>query len=137
MVIDTSALIAILLHEPEGAPLARAIAAAPRRLLSALSLLEAGIVIEAKKGEEGARQLDLLIHRAGIEVVAMNGEQAELARTAWRRYGKGRHPAGLNLGDCCAYALSRHSGEPLLFRGEDFPHTDVTAVAWQGRDGGG
>ena len=133
--IDTSALIAILLHEPEGAPLARAIAAAPRRLLSALSLLEAGIVIEAKKGEEGARQLDLLIHRAEIEVVAMNGEQAELARTAWRRYGKGRHPARLNLGDCCAYALSRYSGEALLFKGEDFAHTDVAVVAWEGFDG--
>ncbi|GAB6042598.1 type II toxin-antitoxin system VapC family toxin [Endothiovibrio diazotrophicus] len=134
MVIDTSALIAILLHEPEGALLARAIAAAPRRLLSALSLLEAGIVIETKKGEEGARQLDLLIHRAGIEVIAMNGEQAGLARIAWRRYGKGRHPARLNLGDCCAYALSRHSGEPLLFKGDDFPHTDVQMVPWQAQD---
>ncbi|GAB6040779.1 type II toxin-antitoxin system VapC family toxin [Endothiovibrio diazotrophicus] len=134
MVIDTSALIAILLHEPDAAPLARTIAAAPKRLLGALSLLEAGIVIEAKKGEEGARQLDLLIHRAGIEVIAMNDEQAELARIAWRRYGKGRHPARLNLGDCCAYALSRHSGEPLLFKGDDFPHTDVQAVAWHTDD---
>lgn len=125
MIIDTSALIAILLGEPEAERLARAVSAAPNAAISAFTALEAGIVIEAKKGEAGGRELDLLLHRAGIEVVSMDAEQSELARIAWRTYGKGRHPAGLNIGDCCAYALSRYTGEPLLFVGDDFSRTDI------------
>jgi ribonuclease VapC len=125
MVIDTSALIAILFGEPEALSLARAVADESRKLISAFNALETGIVIEARKGEAGGRELDLLLHRAQIEIVAMNADQAELARTAWRKYGKGNHPAGLNIGDCCAYALAKYSGEPLLFKGTDFSQTDI------------
>ena len=128
MVIDTSALMAILLGEPESEILAQAIAADPKRLLSAFTMLEAGIVIEVKKGEAGGRELDLLLHRTRIEVVPMNADQVEVARSAWRMYGKGRHPAGLNIGDCCSYALAKFSGELLLFKGDDFSKTDIPAV---------
>ena len=128
MVIDTSALVAILLGEPETETLARAIAADPKRLLSAVSAFEAYIVITAKKGEAGSRELDLLLHRSAIETVALGAPQVELARKGWLRYGKGRHPAGLDLGDCCAYALAMHAGEPLLFIGDDFTKTDVRPV---------
>lgn len=125
MVLDTSALMAILLGEPEAKALSEAIAADAKRLLSAFSALETAIVIEAKRGEAGSRELDLLIHKAKIEVVPLNAEQSELARKAWRLYGKGHHEAGLNIGDCCSYALSKYSGEPLLFKGEDFSRTDI------------
>ncbi|MCP4682185.1 MAG: type II toxin-antitoxin system VapC family toxin [Desulfobacterales bacterium] len=130
MVIDTSALIAILLGEPEAEALARAIAGDPKRLISAFTALEAAIVIEAKKGEAGGRELDLLLHHAVIEIVSMNPDQHQIARLAWRTYGKGRHSAGLNIGDCCAYALARYSGEPLLFKGDDFAKTDISSVQY-------
>lgn len=129
MVLDTSALLAILLDEPDAPAIAEAIADDPRRLASAFTALETSIVIEAKKGEEGGREFDLLAVRTGLDVVAMDAGQVELARAAWRRYGKGRHPAGLNIGDCCSYALSRLTGEPLLFKGDDFARTDVHRVA--------
>lgn len=125
MVIDTSALIAILLGEPEAKAFSKAIANAPKRLVSAFSALETSIVIESKKGEPGGRELDLLLHKARIEIVPTTEEQFELARRAWRDFGKGHHPAGLNIGDCCSYALSKYSGEPLLFKGDDFSKTDV------------
>ena len=128
MVVDTSALIAILFGEPEALYFTRSIADASRRLISAFNALETGIVVEARKGEAGGRELDLLIHRAQIEIVAMNDDQTELARGAWRRYGKGNYPAGLNIGDCCAYALAKYSGEPLLFKGNDFRQTDIQAA---------
>ena len=134
MVIDTSALIAILLGESDAEAFAIAIAADPKRLLSAFSALEVSIVIEAKKGEPGGRELDLLLHRSKIVTVAMDPEQSELARIAWRTFGKGRHPAGLNIGDCCSYALSKSSGEPLLFKGNDFSKTDLKTVNLE-RDG--
>jgi ribonuclease VapC len=128
MVIDTSTLIAILLNEAETEAFAKAIAADPKRLISAFNLLEAAIAIEAKKGEAGGIELDLLLHRARIEIVAISAEQIELARTAWRLYGKENHPAGLNIGDCCAYALAKYSGEPLLFKGGDFALTDIASA---------
>jgi ribonuclease VapC len=128
MVIDTSALIAILFGEPEALSFSRAVADESRKLISAFNALETGIVVEARKGEAGGRELDLLLHRAQIEIVAMNADQAELARAAWRKYGKGNHPAGLNIGDCCAYALAKYSGEPLLFKGNDFGQTDIRAA---------
>src|SRR3990167_7224149 len=106
MIIDSSALIAILLGEPDAAAYAQAIANDPKRLISAFSALETAIVIEAKKGEIGGRELDLLLHRAHIDSVSMTSEQTDIARTAWRTYGKGRHPAALNIGDCCAYIKS-------------------------------
>lgn len=129
MVIDTTALVAILFDEPERQSLAEAIAADPRRLVSAASVLEASIVVEARRGEVAGRELDLLLHRIGATVVAVDAAQVEIARTAWRTYGKGRHPAALNHGDCFAYALARHEGEPLLFTGHDFARTDIVAVA--------
>lgn len=130
MVIDTSALVAILLGEAETELFALAIAADSKRLISAFTALETGIVIEAKKGESGGRELDLLLHHARIEIVPVTAEQVEIARSAWRKYGKGRHPAGLNIGDCCSYALAKCAGEPLLFKGNDFSHTDVKATCW-------
>jgi len=125
MVIDTSALLAVLLGEPEAPAIAQAIAAAPRRLLSAFTALETSVVVEAKKGEHGGREFDLLVYKAGLDIVPMDSGQAELARSAWRKYGKGRHPAGLNAGDCCSYALARYTGEHLLYKGDDFAKTDV------------
>ena len=128
MVIHTSALIAILFGEPEAISFSRAVADESRKLISAFNALETGIVVEAKKGEAGGRELDLLLHRAQIEIVAMNADQAELARAAWRKYGKGNHPAGLNIGDCCAFALAKYSGETLLYKGNDFRQTDIQSA---------
>ncbi len=130
MVIDTSALVAILLGESEAEPFALVIAGDPKRLISTFTALETAIVIEAKKGESGGRELDLLLHQARIKMAPMTAEQFEIARSAWRRYGKGRHPAGLNIGDCCSYALARCAGEPLLFKGDDFSQTDINTVHW-------
>ena len=128
MVIDTSSLVAVLLGEPEAPRLAQAIEAASPRLLSAASLLEASIVIESRKGEAGGRELDLLLYRAAIEIVPVDHDQAEVARVAWRRFGKGRHPAALNYGDCFAYALARCRNLPLLYCGNDFASTDIARV---------
>jgi ribonuclease VapC len=128
MVIDSSVLISILLGEAETIAFSKAIASDPKRLVSVFSVLEASIVIEAKKGEAGGRELDLLLHRAQIQPVDLSEEQMELARLAWKEYGKGRHPAGLDIGDCCSYALSKYSGEPLLFKGEAFRKTDIKWV---------
>ena len=128
MVIDTSAVLAILFEEPESPTIRQAIEDDPIRLMSSGSFLETSIVIEARFGEHGGRELDLLLHTAQIEVVSVDRDQAEVAREGYRRYGKGRHPAGLNFGDCFAYALSRCTGEKLLFKGDDFSRTDVEAV---------
>jgi ribonuclease VapC len=128
MVFDTSALLAVLMNEPESNAFAVAIEADPVRLLSAANLVETSIVIEARVGEAGGRELDLLLHKAAVEIVPVDGDQAELAREAYRRFGKGRHPAGLNYGDCFAYALAQSTGEPLLCKGDDFTKTDLTIV---------
>jgi len=128
MVIDISAVIAILLNEPEAPRLAEIIEGARPRLMSAASLLEASMVIETRKGEAGGRELDLFIYRTGIEIVAVTADQAEIARIAWRCYGKGRHPAGLNYGDCFAYALAKISGAPLLYKGAEFGQTDILGL---------
>ena len=128
MVVDTSALIAILFGEPETESFVQALTDDPKKMISAFNALESAIVIEAKKGEAGGRELDLLLHRARIEIVALNVDQVEIALTTWRKYGKGKHPAGLNIGDCCAYALAKYSGEPLLFKGKDFSQTDIRSV---------
>lgn len=125
MVIDSSALLAILFSEPEAEPFARAIAGDPRRLMSAVSALETAIVVHARKGPAGVREFDLLLHAAGVKVVSFDSEQTLLARAAYEKYGKGHHPAALNLGDCCSYALAVSSGQPLLFKGRDFSQTDV------------
>ena len=128
MVLDTSALLAVLLNEPDAPALRLAIEADPVRLVSAATLVETGIVIEARVGDAGGRELDFLVHKASIEIVPVDAEHAELARHAYRQFGKGHHAAGLNYGDCCSYALAQIAGEPLLFKGNDFRHTDVTPV---------
>src|SRR6202789_3027772 len=123
MVLDTSSIVAILCGEPECERFIQLISQDSKRLISAGTILELMIVIEARKGEVGGRELDLFLHRAKIDIVPFDSEQAELARTAWRHFGKSNHPAGLNFGDCFAYALSKTSGEPLLFKGHDFDQT--------------
>ena len=125
MVIDSSALIAILLQEPERGPFIDAISTADRCLLSTANYVETTLVIESRLGEEGGRELELLIAKAQIELVPISAEMAEVARTAWRKYGKGRHPASLNFGDCFSYALAKISGNSLLFKGNDFSQTDL------------
>ncbi|MGB6679509.1 MAG: type II toxin-antitoxin system VapC family toxin [Terriglobales bacterium] len=125
MVIDTSALVAIFLAEPERRRFLDLILKAGTRLISAANALETGIVLEARRGEAAGREFDLFLVRANLEVVSVDNEQVEVARTAWRRYGKGRHSAGLNFGDCFAYALAKCSGEALLAKGSDFAQTDV------------
>ncbi len=126
MVFDSSALLALLLNQPEAEDLRLAVEEDATRLVSAATLLETAIVIEAMKGESGGRELDLLIHKAGVEVVPVDADQVAEARRAYRRFGKGRHPAGLNFGDVFAYALTRTSGEALLFKRDDFSKTDVS-----------
>jgi ribonuclease VapC len=126
MVIDTSALAAIFFHEPERPTFLEAIVGAENRLLSAASVLEAGMVLEGRQGEAAGREFDLFVIRARLQIVA---EQAELARSAWRRYGKGRHAAGLNYGDCFSYALAKATGESLLAKGREFSLTDIPLFA--------
>lgn len=125
MVIDTSALAAIFFHEPERDAFRNAIVAASSRLISAATLLEAGMVIEGRRGGGAGREFDLFVVRTLIKIVPVDAELADLARSAWRKYGKGRHPAGLNFSDCFSYALAKSSGEPLLAKGGDFARTDV------------
>jgi ribonuclease VapC len=129
MVLDTSAIVAILLDEPERSAFDRRIENDPKRLVSAASRVEATLVIEGRKGEAGRARLDRFFRLTGAEVVPVTLEQVEIACAAFRDYGKGRHPAGLNLGDVFAYALAKAKGEPLLFKGADFAKTDIARVA--------
>jgi ribonuclease VapC len=133
MVIDSSAILAILQNEPERRSFNEAIQFAAFRRLSAASLLELSIVLEARFGADGQGDLDLFVAAAEIEVVSFDRDQAELARMAWRRFGKGRHRAGLNLGDCFSYALAKSLAAPLLYRGDDFIHTDLAPAMETGR----
>ena len=128
MVLDSSAILAILLNGPDAPALRALFDNEEVRLMSAATLLEVALVIESRKGDAGGVQLDLLIGKAGIEIVPVDADQIEEARRAWRRFGRGRHEAALNYGDLFAYALSRTSGEPLLFKGDDFRRTDVARV---------
>ena len=128
MVLDTSAIAAILFAEDEAERFPEAIVDDPLRLISAGTALECSLVIESKLGEAGGRELDLLLLRSGIGIIPFNAEQLTVARQAFRRFGKGQHVAGLNYGDCFSYALSMTSGEPLLFKGGDFANTDIRAA---------
>lgn len=128
MVIDTSALVAILLDEPERRRFNELIESAPQRRISAATLVEISIVIESRYGAEGIRDLDLLLSTAMIDTVPVDTSQASAARQAFRCFGKGRHPAALNFGDCFSYALARVLDEPLLFKGEDFLRTDILSA---------
>lgn len=125
MVLDTSALLALLLDEPEAESFRAALEDDEVRLVSAATLLETATVIEARKGEAGGRELDILLHKAGMTVVASDAEQVAVARRAYRRFGRGHHAAALNYGDVFAYALAVTASEPLLFKGDDFAKTDV------------
>lgn len=128
MVIDTSALVAMLTDESDAEQLEGCVADDPVRMMSTASYLEAAIVIESRFGDAGGRELDLWLHRASVDLVAVDADQAEAARVAYRQYGKGRHRAGLNYGDCFSYALAKVSGQPLLFKGDDFRQTDIAAA---------
>jgi ribonuclease VapC len=129
MVIDASAIVAILFDEPERARFAAAIDAAAPRLLSAVTFVEATLVVEGRKGPSAERMIDRFVEDGEIEVVPVAIEHAQLACAAFRAFGKRRHPANLNLGDCFAYALAKATGEPLLFKGDDFSRTDIARVA--------
>jgi ribonuclease VapC len=130
VIVDSSALIAILFKEPEGQLLDVAVVESADCRMSAASFLEASMVVLARRGQEGLRDLDLLIARLGIRLIAFTESQARVARMAFERFGKGRHPAQLNFGDCIAYALAKDTGEELLFKGTDFGQTDIAVAAY-------
>jgi ribonuclease VapC len=125
-VIDRSAFAAIFFAEPERKTFLDAITGSGSRLASAANVFETGIVLESRQGEAAGREFDLFLVRANFQIVPVDAEQADIARSAWRKYGKGRHPAALNFGDCFSYALAKVSGEPLLAKGSDFGLTDIT-----------
>ena len=128
MILDTSALAAILFGEPEADLYTQLIHGADRCLISAGNFLELTMVVEGQMGPEAGRQCDAFFRRAGIVIEPFTVEQAHLARQAFHDFGKGRHAAGLNFGDCFAYALAKITGEPLLFKGEDFKKTDISSA---------
>jgi ribonuclease VapC len=130
MVVDTSALIAVLNGEPTSARIESAILAAPRIAISAANFVEASVVADSTAPPDGMAELDELIRAFRVDVVPVTREHAQLARAAYHRFGKGRHPAALNFGDCFSYALARALGEPLLFVGNDFGRTDVEVAAY-------
>lgn len=129
VVVDTSAIVAILQDEPEQERFAALIEADPIRLISAVTRVELTCVVEGRKAEIGRQSIERFLARADFDIVSVTPEQAEIACNAFRRYGKGRHPAALNIGDCFAYALAKAAGQPLLFKGDDFARTDVRAAA--------
>lgn len=128
MIIDTSALLAILYQEEDAEQFVTALVTASARRMSAANFLEAAINVDAHGDPEASRQLDHFVRQAAIEIVPVTLEHAQIARQAYLDFGKGRHKAALNFGDCFAYALARATGEPLLFKGSDFPNTDIVPV---------
>ena len=125
MVIDTSAVLAILLSESDASQYARTIESSDRCIMSAASFLEAAMVVDGRGDAIASRRLDAFMREAEIEVVPLTMPQVQIARQAFRDFGKGRHKASLNFGDCITYALAKESGEPLLFKGGDFAKTDI------------
>lgn len=128
MIIDTSALLAILFGEEDSDLYSSSLALEGRKLMTPLNALEADIVILARKGDRGHEALERLMYNCEIEVIPFDSSMRKLAFEAWKEYGKGRHKASLNMGDCCAYALSTYLKEPLLYKGNDFNQTDVLSV---------
>ncbi len=128
MIVDTSAVLAILFHEDDAPQYAQAIATADTCRMSAANFLEVAINVDNRGGPDAGRQLDVLLDRAQIDIEPVTLEQVRMARQAYVDYGKGNHPAGLNFGDVFAYALAKSTGEPLLFKGNDFSQTDIDAV---------
>src|SRR6266567_33257 len=133
MVIDTSALVAILLREPDADRFSQAIADASARLVSAVTRVELSFVVESRKRLIGPNDIVRALRDGRIEVVAVTPQQAEVAIEAFRRFGRGRHRAALNIGDCFSYALAKATGQPLLFKGDDFIHTDIRPALGRGR----
>jgi ribonuclease VapC len=125
MILDTSAILAILQSEPERREFVEALDSSDRRAMSVATFIECSIVLTARRGPDAVRDLDLFIAKSAIELVPVDLDQANSARRAHRNFGKGHHPAGLNFGDCFAYALSDLTGDPLLYKGNDFSRTDV------------
>ena len=128
MIVDSSAVLAVLLHETDARRYAEMVLTAVPCRMSIANALEASIVVESRGGAEACRELDEFLERAEVELAPVTAEHLTAARRAWRRFGKGNHPAGLNFGDCFAYALASVTGEPLLFKGEDFARTDIEAA---------
>lgn len=128
MIVDTSAVLAVLLAEPDAHTYADAMDAADVCRISAATFVEAAIVVDCMIGASAGRDLDAFIRRAGMMIESVTEEQAHIARQAYADFGKGRHKAGLNFGDCFAYALARVTGEPLLYKGKDFRHTDIKSA---------
>ena len=131
MIVDSSAILAILFAEPDAAVFAKAISEADACKISAATFVEVAAVVEAHAKDRGSRQLDAFLRRAGFVIEPVTEEQAHLARQAYSDFGKGRHPAGLNFGDCFSYALAKASGEALLFKGSDFSRTDIVSALSQ------
>ena len=125
MIVDSSAVFAILNREPDAEYYETAIATATTCRMSIANALEASVVVESRGGAAAGHELDLFLETAGITLAPVTAEHFELARSAWRRFGRGNHRAALNFGDCFAYALAKTTGEPLLFKGGDFIHTDI------------
>jgi ribonuclease VapC len=130
MVLDTSALIALLLGEPNAPRLAAAVQGSPARSVSVASMLETSLVMQARVGEQGDLEVDALVRDLELDVVPVDADQLRLARDAAVRFGKGRHPAGLNYGDLFSYALAASLGQPLLCTGGDFAQTDIALAAY-------
>lgn len=128
MVVDTSALVAILFAEPDAMAYAHALETAPVRMMSAVTRVELSCVIEGRKGQAGRQELERLLACGAFETVAVTAHHADLAIGAFRRFGKGRHAAGLNIGDCFSYALAKATDQPLLFKGDDFAQTDIASA---------
>ena len=128
MIVDSSAVLAVLYREPDAEHYETALAAAPNCRMSVANVLEASIIVEARGGAAAGHELDAFLDKAGIVLAPVTVEHVEAARHAWRRFGKGNHLAALNFGDCFAYALAKTAGEPLLFKGEDFARTDIESV---------
>jgi len=128
MILDTSAVLAVVLGEPDFEIFVDAIAGSPVCRISAASFVEASMVAESRLGDQGLRQCDSFFRTSRISIEPVTEEQALLARQAYSDYGKGRHPAGLNFGDCFAYALAKSTGQPLLFKGEDFRQSDIQSA---------
>jgi len=125
LILDTSAILAIVFREPEQDEFLRKIGAAPTVGVGVPTLVETTIILAARLGEQGRRLLSLMIERAGVVVISFDPPHSQLAIEAWLRFGRGRHPAGLNFGDCLAYATARLAGRPLLCKGDDFSKTDL------------
>jgi ribonuclease VapC len=130
VIVDSSAMVAMLLEEPEGHRFDVAILKSAVCKMSSAGLLESSMILQARKGPDGVRDLELLIVRFKLEIAAFTESQARIARVAFERFGKGRHPAQLNFGDCMAYALAKETGEALLFKGTDFGKTDVAVAPY-------